>query len=111
MGVVMALPLSILGGLHLNVKTKVALAGLFLTGFIIILFAILRLVYTIPSHQHVNPKWLAVWSTTESCIAVAVSCAPPFRKYFVSRGQSSSSGPSAPQGDTSQPEVVDVQPK
>lgn len=87
----MALPLSVLGQLQLNGRTKVALAGMFLAGFIIILFAVLRLVYTLPSHHHVNPKWLAVWSTTESCIAVAVSCAPPFRKYFVARSYSAAS--------------------
>ena len=90
MSTVMALPLSILFSLHMNTRTKVALGGLFLTGFIIVLFAILRLVYTIPSDEHVNPKWLEIWSSTEACIAVSVSCAPPFRKYFISRARTAS---------------------
>ncbi|KAL9085165.1 MAG: hypothetical protein Q9159_004847 [Coniocarpon cinnabarinum] len=87
---IMALPLSILWQLRMNKKTKMALGLLFLVGFVIILFAILRLVYTRPKHAHVNPKWLAVWSSTESCIAVGVSCAPPFRKFLVRRGQQQS---------------------
>ena len=84
----------------MNAKNKVALGGLFLMGCIIILFAILRLVYTIPSHAHVNPKWLAVWSTTESCIAVIVCCIVPLRKYLPG-GSSSKSTSSAGRANSS----------
>ena len=105
--VVMALPLTIIPQLQMDVKTKAALASLFLTGFIIILFAILRLVFTIPKNGHVNPKWLAIWSTTEMCIAIAVSIAPTFRKYFVARNRGVAIGEQgAPQINRDPPMVV-----
>jgi len=85
----MILPLSILFDLTLSKRKKVALGGLFSAGAVIIAFAILRLVLTLPGHnRHVNPKWLALMSSTESSIAVIVSCAPPFRVFLTRRRNS-----------------------
>lgn len=84
---VMVLPLTLLWKLQLSTSKKVALGGLFSAGLVIIAFAILRLVLTLPGqNRHVNPKWLALMSSTEACIAVIVSCAPPF-KVFLNRRQ------------------------
>lgn len=63
---------------------------MFSSGGVIILFAVLRLTFTVPKNKQVNPKWLAVMSSTEALIALVVSCAPPFRKYFAVRGRSPS---------------------
>jgi len=85
----MVLPLSILWELRLSKRKKVALGGLFTSGLVIIAFAIIRLVLTLPGrHNHVNPKWLALMSSTEACIAVMVSCAPPL-KVLLTRRQNS----------------------
>ncbi|KAI9711452.1 MAG: hypothetical protein M1828_001910 [Chrysothrix sp. TS-e1954] len=79
---VIALPLTLLPKLRLNTKKKIALAVLFATGFIIIVFSVIRLAFTKPDKSHVNPKWLGLMSSTEASIAVIASCAPAFRKLF-----------------------------
>ena len=83
----MALPLSILPKLYTTRSRKLALAGVFSVGFIIIVFAILRLVKTRPNNTHVNPKWLCIFSVTEASVAVMVSCAPALRSLFAENGQ------------------------
>ncbi|MCJ1226705.1 hypothetical protein MMC12_003358 [Toensbergia leucococca] len=82
---VMALPLRLLWGLQISRRQKIALAAIFSLGFIIIIFAIVRVTQTSASSHHVDPVWLALWSVIEASVAVIVSCLPSFR-VLVSTG-------------------------
>lgn len=62
----MALPLHLLTKLKVDRSEKLALAGIFSLGFIIIIFAVVRVVETSASIHHVNPLWLALWSGVEA---------------------------------------------
>ncbi|MCJ1413432.1 hypothetical protein MMC19_007537 [Ptychographa xylographoides] len=85
---IMALPLRLLWGLQINTRQKSALAGIFLLGIIIIVFAIVRVVETSATFDHVNPMWLALWSMVEASVAVVVSCLPSFRAFLSNRTSS-----------------------
>ncbi|MCJ1414658.1 hypothetical protein MMC32_000985 [Xylographa parallela] len=85
---IMALPLRLLWGLKVNLQQKIALAAIFSLGFIIIAFAVVRVVETGATFKHVNPMWLALWSMIEASVAVIVSCLPSFRALFSSRSAS-----------------------
>ena len=65
---VMALPLRLLWGLKVNLQQKIALAAIFSLGFIIIAFAVVRVVETGATFKHVNPMWLALWSMIEASV-------------------------------------------
>ena len=58
----------LLRGLRVNRKEKLALAGIFSLGVVIIAVAIVRLVQTKATTQHVNPVWLALWSAIEASV-------------------------------------------
>ena len=64
----MALPLRLLWGLQVNRKQKTALVGIFSLAFIIIIFAIVRVIKTSASDEHVDPIWLALWSMMEGSV-------------------------------------------
>ncbi|MCJ1405675.1 hypothetical protein MMC11_008904 [Xylographa trunciseda] len=74
---IMALPLRLLWGLKVNSKQKVALAAIFSLGFIVIAFAVVRVVETSATFKHVNPMWLALWSMIEASVS----------KYIPNRAQ------------------------
>ena len=65
---VMALPLRLLWGLKVNSHQKAALAAIFSLGFIVIAFAVVRVVETSATFKHVNPMWLALWSMIEASV-------------------------------------------
>ena len=100
--------LFLLPGLRVNRKEKIALASIFSLSAIVIIVAIIRVVQTSATTQHVDPVWLALWSTIESSVgmtsnqsmsirsianhqptAVMVSCLPSFRILITKRSQSS----------------------
>jgi len=64
----MALPLRLLWNLQITPKQKFALGGIFSLGFIIIIFAVVRVVETSATFNHVNPMWLALWSMIEASV-------------------------------------------
>ena len=64
----MALPLRLLWNLQINRREKSALAAIFSVGFIVIIFAIVRVVETSASIHHVDPVWLALWSIIEASV-------------------------------------------
>lgn len=74
--------MSILYNLNVTRSQKIGLFFLFFSGFVIIAFAVIRLVLTLPTKTHVNPKWLCVLSMTECAVAIIVGCAPVLRVYF-----------------------------
>ena len=67
---VMALPLRLLWGLHVTRGQKAALGAIFGLGAIIIVFAIVRVIYTKATTHHVDPIWLALWSMVEASVGM-----------------------------------------
>ena len=62
----MALLLRQLYGLKTTRKQKIAVAGLFSLGGVVIIVAIVRVVEIKATIQHVDPVWLALWSMVEA---------------------------------------------
>lgn len=60
--------LCLLPGLRINRKEKIALASIFSLSAIVIIVAIIRVVQTSATTQHVDPVWLALWSSIESSV-------------------------------------------
>ena len=89
----MLLPLNLLRQLQLARRQKVGLAGVFTVGFIIIVFAIVRLVEVTQATQAVqqdptkvaeSPIKLSAWSHIEGSVSIIVASLPTFR--FLHRG-------------------------
>ena len=68
LALVMLIPLRLLWGLRVNQRQKLALLVIFSLVFIIIVFAIVRVVEISPSSQRVDPVWLVLWSMTEGSV-------------------------------------------
>ena len=64
----MALPLRLVWGLRIDRKRKTGLAGIFLLGFVDIIFAIVRVIETSASVHHVDVVWLGLWSMIEASV-------------------------------------------
>ena len=64
----MIIPLRLLWDLRVNRRQKIALTVIFSLVFIIIIFAIVRVIQISPASEHVDPIWLALWSMTEGSI-------------------------------------------
>ncbi|KAI9697983.1 MAG: hypothetical protein M1836_004336 [Candelina mexicana] len=92
---IMALPLRILTALRISIRQKLALAGIFCLGFVIIIFSIVRAVETSSSLtnswslKESDPVWLALWSILEASVAVCVSSLPTMRLFFTKTTPSS----------------------
>ena len=99
----MLLPLRLLATLRINAKQKLALAGMFSLGLIVIAFAFVRLVEvtkatakskTDPTTVAEGPILLSVWSVIEAAVAVVVANLPAFRSLLRTRGKTGASGSS-----------------
>ncbi len=67
----MALLLRQLYGLQttqINRKQKIAVAGIFSLGGVIIVVAIVRAIEIKATTEHVDPVWLALWSMVEASV-------------------------------------------
>lgn len=65
---IMALPLRVLWDLQINRQQKSALAAIFSLGFVVIVFAVVRVIETSASIHHVDPIWLGLWSMIEASV-------------------------------------------
>lgn len=65
---IIALPIHLVWDLQVNRQSKTALVTVFSLGFIIIIFAIIRVIATKASIHHVDPVWLALWSMIEASV-------------------------------------------
>lgn len=65
---IMALPLRELWNLRINRQQKSVLAAIFSLGFVVIVFAVVRVIETSASIHHVDPIWLALWSMIEASV-------------------------------------------
>lgn len=106
LGKVMIPLLFLLPGLRVNRKEKLALTGIFSLSLLIIIVAIIRVVQTSATTQHVDPVWLALWSMIEASVgkillsalkpalflmcdlAIIVANLPSFRILITNRAKS-----------------------
>lgn len=84
----MALPLWQLKQLQMNTKHKIALALLFLLGFVVIAFDITRISLSVGGG---NQSLGALWHVIETSVAVIVAALPTYRAFFVTSKPLSSS--------------------
>ncbi|KAF1814245.1 hypothetical protein P152DRAFT_386398, partial [Eremomyces bilateralis CBS 781.70] len=87
-GLIMVLPLRLLRSLSINARQKMGLGLMFSIGFIIIAFAIARLIMVTQATSDASgnmaavansPSLLSTWSHVEAAVAVIVSNLPAFR--------------------------------
>jgi hypothetical protein len=99
----MILPLNLLRQLQLAKRQKVVLAAIFTVGFIIVAFAIVRLVEVTQATQAVtqdatkiadSPIKLSAWSHIEASVSIIVASLPTFQFLHVRRGTRKSSAKS-----------------
>jgi hypothetical protein len=99
----MILPLSLLRQLQLANRQKVGLAGIFTVGFIIIAFAIVRLIEVTEATKAVqqditkvadSPTKLSAWSHIEASVSIIVASLPTFQFLRVRSGTKKSSNKS-----------------
>ena len=114
--------LFLLPGLRITRREKLALTSIFSLSAIVIIVAIIRVVQTSATTQHVDPVWLALWSSIESSVgkaftlfcpfivrsspspqALMVSCLPTFRILISKRNQSSGAYVHKPSTNSSSP--------
>ena len=79
---IIALPLYLALRVQLPFTEKVALAGIFSLGGVIMLFAIIRIAVTNQHNSHPETCWLNLWSQIEASVAVIISSLAPFKALF-----------------------------
>lgn len=79
--IVMALPLYFLKGLRMRTTQKIGLAGVFSLAVFVVVFDILRTVFSTVGAQS------ALWCVLEASVAVIVSCLPVYRSILSHRKQ------------------------
>lgn len=82
--------LCLLPGLRINRKEKVALTSIFSLSAIVIIVAIIRVIQTSATTQHVDPVWLALWSSIESSVGQNTPFSPNAVLDFLTDGPSCS---------------------
>ncbi|KAL2265999.1 hypothetical protein VTJ83DRAFT_5351 [Remersonia thermophila] len=76
---IMALPISILPSLQLDLRRKIGLAVAFSLGFIIIAVACVRMTQVLTPSGTVDLIGLAIWGAVETSAAIIVGCLPPLK--------------------------------
>ena len=82
----MALPISLAWKVKLPWTSRLALFSVFSMGLLIIVFAVLRIVFTNTHDTRPELTWLAIWSVIESSVAAIVCNLAPFKILFSKRG-------------------------
>ncbi|KAF2123531.1 hypothetical protein P153DRAFT_303712 [Dothidotthia symphoricarpi CBS 119687] len=83
---IMFLPLRLVWNLRIQRAQKICIRILFSSGFVCIAFATIR-VATMGAHstQHVEPKWMTLWTILETTVAIIIGCCPAFFALFRGR--------------------------
>jgi hypothetical protein len=89
---IISLPLILVSRVRLNLRTKLAVASVFLLGGIIMIFAIIRIIVTNKTSSHPEISWLNLWSAIECSIAVIVCCMMVFKQLLTRRKAEYSDG-------------------
>jgi hypothetical protein len=88
---IIAIPIFLVSRIRLDVKTKLAVGSVFLTGGFITSFAIVRIIVTNTHSVHPEVSWLNLWSAIECSIAVTVCCMMVFKQLLTKRRKAGSS--------------------
>ena len=83
---IMALPISLAWRVRLPWSSRLALFGVFSLGLLIIIFAVLRIVFTNTHDTRPELTWLTIWSVIESSVACIVCNLAPFKILFSKSG-------------------------
>lgn len=81
----MFLPIKLVWNLQVPRGQKIAIIGLFASGFVCIAFATLRVVQIgrqTGETNTPNPTWLALWTIIETSIAICIGCCPAFAVFY-----------------------------
>lgn len=95
---IIALPMYLAMHVQLPWTQKLALAGVFSLGIVIMLFAIIRIAVTNPRNAHPETSWLNLWSQIEASVAVIISSLAPFKALFTNRQTKSYESNNPPHG-------------
>ncbi|KXJ97313.1 hypothetical protein Micbo1qcDRAFT_171014 [Microdochium bolleyi] len=85
---IMLLPIYLTLGLQMSVRQKISLVAVLALGCIVAVFSVVRIAVTYTTTTLPELTWLALWSSTESSVAVMVACLPSF-KVLVSQNRAS----------------------
>ena len=64
----MALPISMLWGVQMSFRRKLALIGIFSLAIITTVFAVIRVTIISTITKQPEPSWLYLWTSVEQCI-------------------------------------------
>ncbi|KAF2713428.1 hypothetical protein K504DRAFT_487837 [Pleomassaria siparia CBS 279.74] len=82
---IMFLPLRLIWNLQMPRAQKLSVGALFCTGFVCILFSIIRVVQIggkASNSSTPSSSWLALWASVEGSIAVIIGCCPAFAALY-----------------------------
>ena len=86
---ILCIPLALVGQLHMPLRRKVALSGIFLLGFLTVLAGVTRLIFFYRAAEDhygadvaVNTAPTIYWSLVETAMAVISACLPTLRPLF-----------------------------
>lgn len=90
---VLILPLPMIWQLHMTIRQKLALSGVFLLGSLGLIASIARMVVYFRSNAFADPTWTAVsllaWAMVEVEAVLIAACLPPLRPLLISFWQAS----------------------
>lgn len=81
----MALPIKLVWNLQLAHGQKIAVIALFMSGFVCVIFATLRvtqIAIKAGNEASPSPTWLALWTIIEGAVAVCIGCGPAFAMSY-----------------------------
>ncbi|KAE8372685.1 hypothetical protein BDV26DRAFT_88768 [Aspergillus bertholletiae] len=88
---IIALPLKTISGLHLSLRKKLALLGIFLLGGFVIVTGAIRIAYVYkPGDQLLSLAQASLWSVINLGVAILCACLPIYRPWLPKFGQLSS---------------------
>ena len=95
---IIVLPMYLAMRVQLPWTQKLALAGIFSLGVVIMVFAVIRIAVTNPHNTHPETSWLNLWSQIEASVAVIISALAPFKALFSERQGKSYESNQSPHG-------------
>ncbi|OJJ81807.1 putative integral membrane protein (Pth11) [Aspergillus glaucus CBS 516.65] len=79
---IIALPLPVLGNLHLRRKQKIALMGVFALGFFVTIIQIIRIFTVKNLKTYTDSRPIVIWSVIEISLGVISTCIPTYAPLF-----------------------------
>ncbi|KAF2470378.1 uncharacterized protein BDR25DRAFT_151954, partial [Lindgomyces ingoldianus] len=80
---IVSIPILILWNVHVPLRKKIILTGIFSATVIVMVVSIIRVTVVNSKHQSAEIAWLVFWSFVENGTAIMISCVASFRQLFV----------------------------